>query len=360
MFLKIIYFIEEKMKIINSNFKKGEVKIQVQNLDDLWYLSTIIDTNDIIKGKTQRKIKVGQKQQAAKKTIFLKIQVEKVEFSKHTSILRASGKIIAAPEEIPLGTSHTFNLEPNTIISIEKQNWLNFQKDKLKEASTSKPLHIMIVVLDREEAFFAIMRKYSYELLSNIQGEVYKKRTQSAPKSNFYSLLAKQLKEYDTRYKLNHIVIASPAFWKEELIDLVPDLKKKIIPATCSSASLNGINEVLKRPEVKQALKEERVSSEIVAVEKLLEEISKQSLAAYGLKEVTEASDAGAIENLLITDSLIQKSRQENKYQKIESIMKNVDANKGKITIISSEHDGGKKLDGLGGIGAILRYRLNY
>jgi len=31
---------------------------------------------------------------------------------------------------------------------------------------------------------------------------------------------------------------------------------------------------------------------------------------------------------------------------------------KGKITVISSEHDGGQKLAGLGGIGALLRYKL--
>jgi stalled ribosome rescue protein Dom34 len=33
---------------------------------------------------------------------------------------------------------------------------------------------------------------------------------------------------------------------------------------------------------------------------------------------------------------------------------------KGEIHIISSEFDAGKKLDGLGGIGAILRYKMNY
>ena len=62
----------------------------------------------------------------------------------------------------------------------------------------------------------------------------------------------------------------------------------------------------------------------------------------------------------MITDSLIQKSREENFYQGIESIMKKVDASKGEIDIISSEHEGGKRLNGLGGIGAILRFRIKY
>ena len=40
--------------------------------------------------------------------------------------------------------------------------------------------------------------------------------------------------------------------------------------------------------------------------------------------------------------------------------MRNVDKSKGDIMIISSEHEAGKKLNGLGGIAAILRYKLNY
>ena len=41
-------------------------------------------------------------------------------------------------------------------------------------------------------------------------------------------------------------------------------------------------------------------------------------------------------------------------------LAKLVDKNKGEISIVSEDHDAGKKLHGLGGIGAILRYKLNY
>ena len=37
-----------------------------------------------------------------------------------------------------------------------------------------------------------------------------------------------------------------------------------------------------------------------------------------------------------------------------------VESMRGTINIISSDNDAGKKLDGLGGIGALLRYKLNY
>ena len=130
--------------------------------------------------------------------------------------------------------------------------------------------------------------------------------------------------------------------------------------ATCSSVGENAINEVLKRPETENALKQDRIAREFRYVEELFTEISKNNLASYGLKETKEAAIAGAVKTLLITDKFIQERRTENKYDDIENMMKTIDTTKGDILIVSSDNEAGKKLDGLGGIAAILRYKLNY
>ena len=362
-FKKVIFL---TMKIIHYNTKKGEAKILTQNLDDLWYLSNIIDAGDFIQGKTFRKIKASvsedKSKDSTKKSIFVKLEVEKVEFSKYSNILRVSGVIREAPEDVPRGEHHTLNVDDNTTITIIKVEWLKYQLDKLKEASSEKKSAILIVVHDREEAYFALFKKYGYEVLSHIEGEVHKKREENIKKENFYLSLIKKMGEYVERHEIKQIILASPSFWKEDLMKELKDneLKKKIILATCSSATKNGIDEVIKRPEVREALKQERAAKEMNKVEELFTEIAKNNLSVYGLKETENAAAMGAIKDLLITDSLIQKSRLENNYKRIESIMKTVDRAKGDIEIISSEHEGGKKLDGLGGIGAILRFRLNY
>jgi protein pelota len=354
------------MKLIHSDFKKGIAKVKIENLDDLWYLNQIIEKNDLVKGKTFRKIKIGEetqrKQKTVKKPVFLKMQVEKVEFSKTSNILRISGLVKEAPEDIPLDSHHTFNIEENTIITIIKQKWLKFQVDRLKEASKETAAKILICVHDREEAYFALMKKYGYQLLTGIKGTVTKKADLKQIETKFYKEILKQLEEYDQRYSLSKIILASPAFWKEELMKEITDenIKQKIILATCSSVGENAINEVLKRPETENALKQDRITQEFKQVEELLEEISKNNLAAYGLKETKNAAIAGAVKTLLITDSFIQKTRTENKYEEIEEIMKTSDSTKSDIAIISSEHEAGKKLDGLGGIAAILRFKLNY
>jgi len=354
------------MKLLHSDFKKGEAKIKIENLDDLWYLNQIVEQNDLVKGKTFRKIKIGQetqrKQTTVKKSVFLLIQVEKIEFSKHSNILRISGVVKQGPEDVTLGSYHTFNIEENSIITIIKQEWLRFQVDRLKEASKERVSKILICAHDREEAYFALMKKYGYQMLTNIKGTVPKKSDEKRIESTFYKDVVKQLEEYDKRYNLNKIIIASPAFWKEELMKEIKDedLRGKIILATCSSVTENAINEVLKRPETADALKQDRIAKEYKYVDELFKEIHKNNLASYGLKETKNATVAGAVRTLLITDSFIQKKRSQNKYEEVEEIMRTVDKTKGTVLIVSSEHEAGKKLNGLGGIGAILRFKLNY
>jgi len=352
------------MKIINKNLSKGFVKIQITNRDDLWYLSQLISPGDIISGKTIRKIKLGEsgdrKIAIIKKSVYIKINVEKLEYTAES--LRVLGPIIEGPEDIAKGSYHSFNLEENSCISIQKQRWYTYQIKKLQEASEPILPKILICVMDREEAYFAISEQSGYKLLSSVEGDVEKKDKRAVEKNTFYQDIINNINEYVSRYKIEKVLLASPAFWKDEVIKLIsdPELRKIITLVTCSAAKETTINEVLKRPETQQVLRQDRVAKEIIIVEELLKEISIDGKSAYGLIEVKNASDLGAIRELLITDKFIQKARLDNVYNEIDKILKLIDKSQGNINIISSTHDGGKKLDGLGGIAAILRYRLNY
>jgi len=351
------------MKIIFSNFKKGEAKVKVTNLDDLWYLSQIIDAKDIVKGETVRKIKIGgeEHQKTVKRPVFLSIQVEKTEFHKQSNALRVMGIILEGPEDVPHGTHHTFNVENNSIITIVKEKWFDFQIEKLKEAGAEKQLKILLVVFDKEEAHFAYATTYGYEYLSEMKSNLPKKGEEEKTEGTYYSDIIKQIKDYISRYNIEKVIVASPAFWKDYLLKEIkdPELNKKILTATCSSADKTAFNEVLKRPEVETALKESRTVEELKLIDQLLKEILRGKLAKYGMQEVSRAAEVGAIQTLLITDSYIRKTRDENTFDKVDAILKTVESTKGKVTIVSSEHDGGKKLDGLGGIAALLRYQID-
>jgi len=354
------------MKRIHFDPKKGELKAEIENRDDLWHLGQLIDPGDRVKGKTLRKIKLGEKDQRTmnviKKPVFMELAVEKSDLNDSADQLRISGTVLEGPEDVPKGAHHTFTVEEHSIFTLVKEKWLSFQLEKLKEALEVKGPAILICILDREEAFFALTKQHGHDILSQLKGNVQKKDDHDFRENTFYREIGKMLEEYDQRYAPQHIVLASPAFWKEDLSESLKNesLKKKITLATCSSVDPGAVNEVLKRPEVKSILEKDRVAREMEQVDGLLAEIAKDRNAAYGIKETKLAAEAGAVKVLLVTDNFIQKARQEKRYEELDAIMKVVDRMKGEIHLIGSGHDGGRKLDGLGGIGAILRYKLNF
>ena len=150
-----------------------------------------------------------------------------------------------------------------------------------------------------------------------------------------------------------------PGFWKKELSEkLNPIIVKKIVFINAGSGTESGLNEMLRATELKKVLKEERVNSEVEAVEELLSEIGKEGNVVYGYEDVNAAVEAGAVQKLLVTNRLIKTLVEENKFKELNELMKKVEDASGELKIINSSHEGGAKLDGLGSIGAILRYKI--
>ncbi|MGV8171862.1 MAG: mRNA surveillance protein pelota [Candidatus Woesearchaeota archaeon] len=347
------------MKIIHDDIKHGTIKVRVDNVQDLWYLSNIIESGDLVSGMTERKIKLGgsdEKSKVSKRIVHLKILVEKTDYDNN---LRVSGKIVEAPEDIPKGDYHTFDLSEGTVITIEKKYWSKYLLKKLDDAINIKLSNILIVAFDREDAIFAILRSQGYDVLFDMKGDVSKKGIEEK-KTNFYQEIYKQLLDYDQKYSFDNIVVASPAFWKEYLLKEVKDdaLRNKIVLATCSSIDDGTINEILKRPELKTVLEKDRATKELRIVEDLLGKISKDD-AIYGIREVSEKVHSGNISILLISENYIMRMRKEDKYDIIEELMNIAESANSEVRIISGD-EAMKKLDGIAGIAAVLRWKENY
>ena len=351
------------MKVIFQDLKKGEIKILVQSLDDLWYLAQIIEVEDLVSGITFRKVKIGSDENAkvVKKSVHLEIEVEKIDFSMYGNSLRISGKVRQGPDDVPLGSYHTIDVENGSIIKIIKENWPNFQLKKIKD-SQEHGEKILIVALERDEATYALLTNSGYKMIAEVEGDVEKKGVEDKKEKEFFYEVAKNIEEYAKRYETPNIIIASPAFWKEDLSKIIKkkysNLASKITLATCNTTGINAIEEVLKRDEVKQVLKRDRTTREANLVEELFKEIAKNANAAYGWIEVKQVAETHAVKILLVTDEYIRDKREKKQFKELDNVMKEVDRNQGEVHIISTEHDAGKRLNGLGGIGAILRYKL--
>ncbi|MDP3990003.1 MAG: mRNA surveillance protein pelota [archaeon] len=351
------------MNIIHSDFKKGVAKLLVTDLDDLWYLSQIIDPGDLVKGKTTRKIKIGDGDNATvtKKTITLTVEAETIEFGSTGNSLRINGRIRDGPEDIPRDSYHAITLEEGSEFTLEKKQWLSYQKQKLEEASKKKNV-FLLCLFDREEALFALTKKDGAEVISTLTGEMPKKGRDNTVSKDFYQEIINTLETYNDRFTPQKIILASPAFYKEDLLGRIKNanLSKNIALATCSSVSKSAIDEVFRRPELAAVLQNVKVREHHLLVEELLKEINANNLATYGLESVRQAAEAGAIKEILITDAFIQKKREEEQYESVDALLKLVDSTDGKIHLLSSQEDSGKTIDGLGGIAGILRYKLEW
>lgn len=354
------------MRIIYKNLKAGEVKLLAENLDDLWSLSQIVETGDFASGRSFRKVKLGgesERGSVSKKVVFVKIEVEKVELS--DSSLRISGIVREGSDDVPHGSYHTLDVAPGDSVSIVKDSWPKYQLERLDEAVSKEVSDVLVCVFERDNASFAMLKKSGYKMLADVDGEVERKDEKVIVKGEgFFPDLAKMLKEYVDRFSVNHVIVASPAFWKDDFMKIVkkkyPDVAKKITLATCSDTGKVGVDEVLKRDEVKAVLQKDRTAREINLVEELLAQIAKDNLAVYGFDQVKGAVAAKAVSKLLVVDEMIQKLRMENRFKDLDFLMHAVDKAGGEVHIIAVVNDGGKKLKGIGGIGAILRYKLNY
>ncbi len=346
------------MKIIHQDRRKGVIKVRIDDLDDLWHLKNIIVPGNIVSSFTYRREEAQadklRTERGEKKPMWLDIEVEKVEFHDFTDRLRVLGTIVQGPQDI--GSYHTLNLTTGDELTIKKDEWLDHELKRLKEAveAGERPM-ITFVALEQNDATIAILRQYGIKemahLSPNMGGKMYDGERMST--EEFFREIIKVLKTTTTPGA--PLVILGPGFVKEDFFGYAkrhhPDMVKHVEVIPTGVGGLTGIHEVLKTGRERSTLEGHRVSMESGLVEELLTEIKKDGAYAYGHDSLARAVETGAVERLLILDTEIRK-------EKNEALMKKVEGLGGDVVVIGSSHEGGEKLKALGGLGALLRYKV--
>lgn len=347
------------VKILNKNLKAQEIKIILESMDDLWHLFNIIDKRDLVFAQTHRreekKTDKLRPERGKKKPMRLGIEVEAIEFHEFSDRLRVHGIIKEGPQDI--GSYHTLNLVEGDRISIVKEKWKGYHLNRVEEAvsATKQPL-VIFLTIDYDEAYFAYLRQSGVQEIAHITTEGSGKRFKRSPeiKKNFYKELLIKLEGLVKGQ--TPIVILGPGFAKEEFFEYGkeknPDIFEHSVVSGTGQVGLGGIHEALKEGLAPKILKDTRVGYETALIEQLLAEISKDGNYAYGTKEVAEAVTSGAVEVLMVTDRLVRE-------KKVEDLLKTATDKRSEIAIINAHTDCGKKLEALGGVGAVLRYKIH-
>ncbi len=354
------------MKIFYTDRKTGMVKLKVENLDDLWYLSSVLAAGDLVKTKTDRRIKAKDdmaREKSSRVKVTMGIRLEKVEFSSISDTLRITGVIEEGPEDlIPMGSHHTFNVVEGTTIKIQKEGWSKLDLDRLRtaEKASVRP-KLLIAIIDEGDANFGLVResKIEHYSLSDIIGGKYETKGREKRKEEFYHHSSQFILDTEKREKISTIIVAGAGFEPENFFRFMqekhPELKDRLVLEHIGSHGANGIAEVMKRDAVNKISSDISSARDIRLLSKLLAEIGRETgLAVYGLDEVERAANIGAVDVLLICDNLFLEER-----GRIEPMMKAVESTSGKFHLMNHEEEAGKQLHSLGGIGAVLRFKMN-
>jgi protein pelota len=343
------------MNIIKPCFDKGFVIVKINVNDDLWYLENVIEKGDLVKTRTLRNIFIerqGKQVKVEKKPMILEVEVEKIEFQKFTNQLRLTGKIVEGPENVQLGSYHTIEVKLGTVLTIYKKEWKQYQIDRLKKALTKVP-DVLISVVDSSQATFGMLKRSGVEIISELRNP--HSTTQEEDKlPEFYKNITSEIEKLSE--KVQRIVLAGPGFTKEHVQKIIqenyPDLKSKLIIDTTTSATSSGINEILKKGTLDKIIKESEIVKESQIIQEFFTHLNKDDgLSVYGLDQIKDADNVGAVKILLISDENIRK-------EEVDKLARQVEEKKGQVEIISRTHELGEQFHRMGGLGAILRFRI--
>jgi protein pelota len=334
-----------------------------ETVDDLWHLSYVLEPGDLVSGDTTRRIQRNDDQMrdtgGQREHISVTIEVESVEFARFANRLRVGGVITGCSREDQLGLHHTLNVEQHEELTIEK-HFKPDQVDRIEEAeeAADNP-DVAIATVEEGEAYIHLVKEYGVDEYASFTKPTGKGEY-SRPRDELFGELGSALGHLDT----DAIILAGPGFTKQDAKDYIVenyrDLEELITVVDTSSAGGRGVHEVLKRGAVEEVQDETRIAREAETIDELMVRIGDGAKAAYGIEQVKEAAEFGAVEELLILDERLRDERQtEGDWElDVNEVIETVEQKGGEITVFSKEFQPGQQLKNLGGIAALLRYRL--
>ena len=360
------------MKILKRVLKEGKIVLKIETLDDLWHLYNTVESSDIIISRTSRRVRVGdedsRKSESVRKTMVLQLRVEDVSFHNFSNRVRIKGVILEGPRDlVNIGSYHTINVETGDTLTIIKEHWPKFMLDRLKEAEKSqlRPRCLIVTIEDGTAEFFLAADSGIQEVV-RVRMNISKKRgdqkSYDATMKDFFADTLLALRSQIEQHEFGLIIIAGPGFVKDHFREYLTSAKIKDLPPvvveSTNSIGVPGAKEILFRGVIANAVTELKVETETRLVESLIEHIAKDDgLGAYGNDEVASAVQYGAVEDLLITDIKLREGADDER-RWMDSLIRNTEKTRGSFHIVSTEHPAGDQLQRLGGIGAILRFKI--
>jgi peptide chain release factor subunit 1 len=224
-----------------------------------------------------------------------------------------------------------------------------------------------LVVMDARDATIAVLKGKSIIPLVKTHSEVpgkmkaggqsahrFQQNRELAAKQHYIKVADYMKEQFLMMEGLKGILVGGPGPTKYELVEgsfITNDVKKKILAVKdIAYTDEFGLQELVDR--CQDVLAQEEIAGEKKIMLRFFELLAtKGEMVTYGESQTRKALEMGAVDTLLLSDSLT-----DDKIDEFEAIAKNYSTT---VQIISTETREGVQLRDLGKIASILRYPAN-
>lgn len=241
-----------------------------------------------------------------------------------------------------------------------------FVLDPLEEMMEIKEVYGLIVI-DRQEATLGLLIGKKIKILRKFDSMVPGKTTKGGQSSQRYARIRENMaKEFFRKVaeevknqffplggSLKGILVGGPGPTKEDWLkegNLITALQNKILAVKdIGYADAHGIELLVEISA--DVLSQQEITREKKILENFFNMLGKQrEKTAYGKEEVEKAMNYGAVDTLLLSKKL---DKSDLKYFEKKALETSVN-----VEIVSTETEEGEQFWNLGGIGAVLRFKI--
>ena len=385
------------MRLLKSQIDKktasGTATLLPEEPEDMWHAYNLIQPQDRLRARAIRRVsKISDSGSVASQRIALDltIAVTSTDFDIASGQLHVAGKVASENEHVKMGSHHTLDLELNRKFMLEKgDGWDSVALEMLRESTeTERRAELWAVVMGEGMANICLITEHQTILRQRVEVAVPRKRKGDAGghdkgMDKFFSItLATLLRHLDLGAKDTQqpdktvpLLLASPGFIASSFLQYIRAeatrttnkpllaLLPSILVAHSSGPHIHTLSEVLASPTITTKLSDTKYARETQLMDKFLTLMrADDGRAWYGPREVERAVEKGAVGRgggvLMISNALFRAQNVLERKRWVQLVDRVREVEGGEVRVLSSLHESGRRLEGLGNVAAILTFPL--
>uniref|UniRef100_A0A8C8CFZ2 Protein pelota homolog n=1 Tax=Oncorhynchus tshawytscha TaxID=74940 RepID=A0A8C8CFZ2_ONCTS len=356
-----------------------QVTLMPEEAEDMWHTYNLLQIGDSLMASTIRKVQTESSTGSvgsSRVRTTLCLCVDTIDFDSQACQLRVKGTNIQENQYVKMGAYHTIELELNRKFTLAKKIWDSVVLDRIEQAcDPTQKADVAAVVMQEGLANLVLVTPAMTLLRAKVEVTIPRKRRGSCTQhekalDRFYEAVMQGILRHINFDVVKCILVASPGFVKDQFMaylfreavrqdsKILLENRPKFMLVHSSSGHKYSLKEILCDPAVTARLSDTKAAGEVKALEDFYKMLQHEpDRAFYGLAHVEKASEALAIDILLISDKLFRHQDVATRSRYVR-LVDNVRDNGGTVRIFSSLHVSGEQLTQLSGVAAILRFPI--